>query len=97
MNEKLNSVKIKQLKNIFFVKLIKLLFNITLLLFTLHLSDAFIQSNLQSIQVIHLLSVHVFPGNRTHNLCAANAMLYHWATGTHGLVATCSQNISFMI
>ncbi len=21
------------------------------------------------------LSVHVFPGNRTHNLCAANAML----------------------
>ncbi len=28
------------------------------------------------------LSVHVFPGNRTHNLCAADAMLYHWATGT---------------
>ncbi len=28
------------------------------------------------------LSVHEFPGNRTHNLCAANAMLYHWATGT---------------
>ncbi len=28
------------------------------------------------------LSVHVFPGNWTHNLCAANAMLYHWATGT---------------
>ncbi len=28
------------------------------------------------------LSVHVFPGNRIHNLCAANAMLYHWATGT---------------
>ncbi len=28
------------------------------------------------------LSVHVFPGNRTHNLCAANGMLYHWATGT---------------
>ncbi len=25
---------------------------------------------------------YVFPGNRTHNLCAANAMLYHWATGT---------------
>ncbi len=24
----------------------------------------------------------VFPGNRTHNLCAANAMLYHWATAT---------------
>ncbi len=28
------------------------------------------------------VSTHVFPGNRTHNLCAANAMLYHWATGT---------------
>ncbi len=27
------------------------------------------------------LSVCVFPGNWTHNLCAANAMLYHWATG----------------
>ncbi len=24
----------------------------------------------------------VFPGNWTHN-CAANAMLYHWATGTY--------------
>ncbi len=28
------------------------------------------------------LSVYVFPKNRTHNLCAANAMLYHWVTGT---------------
>ncbi len=34
------------------------------------------------IQVIHVLSVCVFPGNRTHNLCAANTMLYHWATDT---------------
>ncbi len=47
----------------------------------MHLADAFIQSDLQ---VIHFfLSVPVFPGNWTHNLCAANAMLYHWATGTH--------------
>ncbi len=30
---------------------------------------------------IFFLWVHLFPGNRTHNLCAANAMLYHWATG----------------
>ncbi len=30
-----------------------------------------------------VLSVYVFPGNRTHNLCAANAMLYHWATQEH--------------
>ncbi len=43
----------------------------------MHLADAFIQNDLQCIQVIHLLSVHVFPGNRTHNLCAANTMLYH--------------------
>ncbi len=31
------------------------------------------------------LSVHVYSTvyvNRTHNVCAANAMLYHWATGT---------------
>ncbi len=48
----------------------------------MHLADAFIQSDLQWFQIIHLLSVCVFPGNWTHNLCAANAMLYHWATGT---------------
>ncbi len=41
----------------------------------LHLADAFIHSNLQCIQHIHVFSVCVFPGNRTHNLCAANAML----------------------
>ncbi len=42
----------------------------------MHLSDAFIQSDLQCIQAIHFfLSVHVFPGNRTHNICTANAML----------------------
>ncbi len=51
----------------------------------MHLADAFIQSDLQCIQVIHLLSVHVFPGNWTHNLCAADAMLYHWATQEHYL------------
>ncbi len=41
----------------------------------MHLADAFIQSDF-------FLSVCVFPGNWTHNLCAANAILYHWATGT---------------
>ncbi len=46
----------------------------------MHLADAFIQT----IQVIHFfLSVCVFPGNWTHNLCPAKAMLYHWATGTY--------------
>ncbi len=34
----------------------------------MHLADAFIQSNLQCIQVIIFLSVCVFPGNWTHNL-----------------------------
>ncbi len=41
----------------------------------MHLADAFIQSDLQCIQVIHFLSVHVLPGNQTHNPCAANTML----------------------
>ncbi len=45
----------------------------------MHLADAFIQSN---SGYTFFLSVCVFPGNRTHNLCDANAMLYHWATGT---------------
>ncbi len=48
---------------------------VTLFLITftfMHLADAFIQSDLQCIQAIHVLSVYVFPGNRTHNLCAAN-------------------------
>ncbi len=57
----------------------------------LHLSDAFIQSDLQCIQAIHVLSVCLFPGNWTHNLYAANAMLYHWATGTLFHVAMESQ------
>ncbi len=36
------------------------------------------------------VSVQWFPGNRTHNLCTTNAMLYHWATGTLWLtVAHC--------
>ncbi len=47
-----------------------------------YLADAFIQSNWYVFMLYIFLSVHVFPGNRTHNLCAANAMLYHWATGT---------------
>ncbi len=35
----------------------------------MHLADAFIQSDLQCIQAIHVfLLLCVFPGNRTHNL-----------------------------
>ncbi len=42
----------------------------------MYLADAFIQSDLQCIQVTHFLSVYVFPGNRTHNLlrCWRNAL-----------------------
>ncbi len=40
----------------------------------MHLADTFIQSDLQYIQVIHFLSLCVFPGNWTP-FCAANAML----------------------
>ncbi len=50
-----------------------LLFGNSIFTFTfMHLADAFIQSDLQCIQaILFVLSVHVFPGNRTHNLCAA--------------------------
>ncbi len=65
----------------------------SILVINLHLEDAFIQSDLQCIQAIHFLSVHVFPGNWTHNLCAANAMLYHWATGFYNILICCSINI----
>ncbi len=42
----------------------------------MHLADAFIQSDLVHSGYTFVLSVCVFPGNRTHNLCGANAMLY---------------------
>ncbi len=61
----------------------------------MHLADAFIQSNLQCIQVIIFVvsmcgtdttpryhSQMPFPGNlgiEPTTFCAANAMLYHWA------------------
>ncbi len=47
----------------------------------MHLEDAFIQSDLL-FRLYIFLSVCVFPGNWTHSLCAANALFYHWATGT---------------
>ncbi len=45
----------------------------------MHLADAFIQSDLHCIQVTvstFFLSALAFPGNRTHDLGVANAMLY---------------------
>ncbi len=50
----------------------------------MHLADAFIQSDLQCIQAIHffffisMCSLGIEPTT----FCAANAMLYHWTTGT---------------
>ncbi len=50
----------------------------------MHLADAFIQSDLQYIQAIHLFYQYVCSlGIEPTTFCAANAMLYHWATGTH--------------
>ncbi len=50
---------------------------------SLHLADAFIQSDFQYIQVIHLYCQYVcFLGIEPTTFCAANAMLHHWATGT---------------
>ncbi len=44
----------------------------------MHLADAFIQSDLHCIQVtvFTFLSAPAFPGNRTHDLGVASAMLY---------------------
>ncbi len=49
----------------------------------MHLADTFIQSDLQCIQVIHLFYQYVCSlGIEPTTFCAANTMLYHWATGT---------------
>ncbi len=50
----------------------------------MHLTDALIQSDLQYIQVIHIFFQFVCSlGIEPTTFCAANAMLYHWATGTY--------------
>ncbi len=45
----------------------------------MHLADAFIQSDLHCIRVtvFTFLSALAFPGNQTHDLGVASAMLYH--------------------
>ncbi len=62
------------------------LFNHPLLRFTftfMHLADAFIQSDLQCIQAIHFFYYQYVCslGIEPMTFCAANAMLYHRATG----------------
>ncbi len=49
----------------------------------MHLADAFIQSDLHCIQAIIFFYQYVCSlGIEPTTFCAANAMLYHWATGT---------------
>ncbi len=52
----------------------------------MHLADAFIQSDLQCIQDILFFFFYQYVcslGIEPTTFCAANAMLYHWATETH--------------
>ncbi len=49
----------------------------------MHLADTFIQSDLQCIQAIFFFYQYVCSlGIEPTTFCAANAMLYHWATGS---------------
>ncbi len=50
----------------------------------MHLADAFIQSRLY-IQVMHIFVSTCVPWESNPQPLAANAMLYHWATGTQDL------------
>ncbi len=43
----------------------------------MHLADAFIQSDFAFKLQFYILSALAFPGNRTHDLGVASAMLYH--------------------
>ncbi len=54
------------------------LFGKDIYIYILHLADTFIQSDLHCIQVtvFTFLSTLAFPGNRTHDLGVASAMLY---------------------
>ncbi len=51
----------------------------------MHLADAFIQSDLQLHSGYTFWLVHVFPGIEPTTFCAADAMLYHWATQEHNM------------
>ncbi len=69
--------------------LIYLVFSLSLSLYIYIFRFTFIRCFYPKWLTVHsgytyFLSVYVFPGNRTHNLCAANAMLNHRATGIYG-------------
>ncbi len=64
----------------------------------MHLADAFIQSDLQCSQaIIFFVSICVPWKIEPTTFCAANAMLYHWATGTHYNIDSTSVKITFCI
>ncbi len=64
-------------QNLAVVRQRKSLINFLHLHFTfMHLADASIQSDLHCIQVTVFWSALAFPGNRTHDLGVASAMLY---------------------
>ncbi len=51
-------------------------------IYIMHLADAFIQSNLHSNYTVicqYVCSLGIEPTT----FCAANALLYHWATGIY--------------
>ncbi len=71
--------KFKQ--NVFFYCFLRL--NLSFSFTFMHLADAFIQSDLQCIQAIHVFYQYVCSlGIEPMTFGTANAMLYHWATGT---------------
>ncbi len=58
----------------------------------MHLADTFIQSDLQCIQVIqYMCSLGIEPTT----FCAADAMLYHWATQEHTQVEVVVVHVLF--
>ncbi len=62
----------------------------------MYLADAFIQSDLQCIQVIHFCQCVCSLGIEPTTFCAANAMLYHWAT-EHKLVFTTQASLQVRV
>ncbi len=51
------------------------IYNFNLITFNYIYQTLLSKATYSAFRLYMFLSVHVFPGNRTHNLCAANAML----------------------
>ncbi len=79
--------------------LIQKAINITCCYLHLHIYQTLLsKATCSTFRLYIFWSVHVFPGNRTHNLCAANAMLYHWATQEHCVCRqTVNNNTAFIV